>query len=265
MSAEQPPGAFPSDLTDDAVLDGRLRLLQPRRGHRFGHDAILRAAATPARDGHRIADLGAGVGAAGLALAARVPGAKVKLVEISAELVALAALNCARNNVVDRVNAVALDIAAPAADYAAAGLPAASCDAVLMNPPFRDPSRHQASPDLRRRAAHDLAPASLVAWIDAAARLLRRHGVLTVIFRADGLVDLIGALAGRFGAIAVLPVHGKPGANAIRIIAGAVKGSNALPAILPGLVLAAEDGTPTAGAEAVLRHGAEIALFTAPQ
>jgi tRNA1(Val) A37 N6-methylase TrmN6 len=266
MSAEQPAGSSPSDLTDDGVLDGRLRLLQPRRGHRFGHDAILLAAATPARDGHRIADLGAGVGAAGLALAARVPGATVKLVEISAELVALAALNCARNHFVDRVNAVALDIAAPAADYAAAGLPAASCDAVLMNPPFRDPSRHKPSPDLRRRAAHDLAPAaSLVGWIDAAARLLRRRGVLTVIFRADGLVDLIGALAGRFGSIAVLPVHGKPGAHAIRIIAGAVKGSNAPPAILPGLVLAAEDGTPTAGAEAVLRRGAELALFTSPQ
>jgi tRNA1(Val) A37 N6-methylase TrmN6 len=265
MSAERPAGAFPSDLTDDAVLDGRLRLLQPRRGHRFGHDAILLAAATPARDGDRIADLGAGVGAAGLALATRVPRTKVKLVEISADLVALAALNSARNKLVDRVNAVALDIAASAADYAAAGLPPASCDAVLMNPPFRDPSRHKPSPDRWRREAHDLVPASLVTWIDAAARLLRRRGVLTVIFRADGLVDLIGALARGFGAIAVLPVHGKPGAHAIRIIVGAVKGSNAPLTILPGLVLATEDGTPTAAAEAVLRYGAELRLFTSSQ
>ncbi|HLK81538.1 MAG TPA: methyltransferase [Xanthobacteraceae bacterium] len=265
MSAEEPAGARPSDLTDDAVLDGRLRLLQPRRGHRFGHDAILLAAATPARHGDRIADLGAGVGAAGLAVAARVPGTKVKLVEIGADLVALAALNSARNQLVDRVNAVALDIAAPAADYAAAGLPPASCDAVLMNPPFRDPSRHRPSPDQRRRAAHDLAPASLATWIDAAGRLLRRRGVLTLIFRADGLVELIGALAPRFGAVAVLPVHGKPGAPAIRIIVGAVKGSNAPPAILPGLVLTTEDGAPTEAAEAVLRHGSELPLFASPQ
>jgi tRNA1(Val) A37 N6-methylase TrmN6 len=265
MSAERPAGAFPSNLTDDAVLDGRLRLLQPRRGHRFGHDAILLAAATPARDGDHIADLGAGVGAAGLALATRVPRTKVKLVEISADLVALAALNSARNQLVDRVNAVALDIAASAADYAAAGLPPASCDAVLMNPPFRDPSRHKPSPDRWRRVAHDLAPASLVTWIDAAARLLRRRGVLTVIFRADGLVDLIGALARGFGAIAVLPVHGKPDAHAIRIIVGAVKGSNAPLTILPGLVLTTEDGTPTAAAEAVLRYGAELRLFASSQ
>jgi tRNA1(Val) A37 N6-methylase TrmN6 len=262
MSAEPQSRAIPPDLTDDAVLGGRLRLLQPRRGHRFGHDAILLAAATPARDGDRVADLGAGVGTAGLALAARVPGAYVKLVEISAGLTALAALNAARNQFVDRVNAIALDVGAPAADYAAAGLPPASCDAVLMNPPFNDPTRHKPSPDRRRHAAHDLAPSSLPRWIDAAARLLRRGGVLTVIFRTDGLVDLLGALAGNFGAITLLPVYGKPDALSVRIIAGAVKGSNAPPAILPGLVLAAADGTPTDAAEAVLRHGAELTLFT---
>jgi tRNA1(Val) A37 N6-methylase TrmN6 len=265
MSDEKQPGPIPPDVTDDAVLGGRLRLLQPRRGHRFGHDAILLAAATRARSGDRIADLGAGVGTAGLAVAARVPGAQVKLVEISAGLATLAALNAARNQLVDRVNAVALDVGASAADFAAAGLAAASCDAVLMNPPFNDPARHKPSPDRRRRGAHDLAPATLTTWVDAAARLLRRGGALTVIFRADGLIDLLGALAGGFGAIAVLPIHGKPGGNAIRVIVGALKGSSAPLAILPGLVLAAEDGKPTEAAEAVLRQGADLALFTSPQ
>jgi tRNA1(Val) A37 N6-methylase TrmN6 len=265
MPDEKQSGAVPPDVTDDAVLGGRLRLLQPRRGHRFGHDAILLAAATRARNGDRIVDLGAGVGTAGLAVASRVPGVQVKLVEISAGLATLAALNAARNQLVDRVNAVALDVGASAADFAAAGLAAASCDAVLMNPPFNDPARHKASPDRRRRAAHDLPPASLGTWVDAAARLLRRGGALTVIFRADGLADLLGALTGNFGAIAVLPVHGKPGGNAVRVIVGALKGSGAPLAILPGFVLASEDGKPTGAAEAVLRHGADLALFTPPQ
>src|SRR6266481_3178853 len=196
MPAERHRGSISPDLTDDAVLGGRLRLWQPRRGHRFGHDAILLAAATPARD--RAVDLGAGVGAAGLALAARVPRLRVTLVDIRADLAALATLNAARNQLAGRVDAVALDVAASAADYVVAGLPPGSCDAVLMNPPFNDPTRHKPSPDRERRAAHDLAPALLVTWIDAASRLLRRGGVLTVIFRADGLIDLIGALAGPF-------------------------------------------------------------------
>ena len=265
MPDEKPLPPVPPDVTDDAVLGGRLRLLQPRRGHRFGHDAILLAAATRARSGERIADLGAGVGTAGLAVAARVPGVHVKLVEISAGLATLAALNAARNQLVDRVNAVALDIGASAADFAAAGLPPASCDAVLMNPPFNDPARHKASPDRRRRTAHDLGgPATLVTWVDAAARLLRRGGALTTIFRADGLIDLLGALTASFGAITVLPVHGKPGGSAVRVIVGAVKGSGAPPAVLPGLVLADDDGTPSDAADAVLRGGADLALFTSP-
>ena len=77
------------------MLGGRLRLRQPARGHRFGHDAILLAAACPARAGEQVVDLGAGVGAAGLALAARVDGMPVTLVEIDPQLAALAAENAA--------------------------------------------------------------------------------------------------------------------------------------------------------------------------
>src|SRR5258708_31049873 len=106
MSANRQPDATRPDLTDDAVLGGRLRLLQPRRGHRFGHDAILLAAATPAREGDRAAELGAGVGAAGLALAARVPGVRITLLDIDPGLAALAAENAARNQLADRVDAV---------------------------------------------------------------------------------------------------------------------------------------------------------------
>jgi tRNA1(Val) A37 N6-methylase TrmN6 len=262
MPAEPQSGAIPPDLTDDAVLSGRLRLLQPRRGHRFGHDAILLAAATPAGDGDRALELGAGVGAAGLALALRVPGARVTLLDIDRGLAALAATNAERNGLAGRVDAVALDVAAGEADFARAGLHRASCDIVLMNPPFNDPDRHRGSPDPRRRAAHELPPAALTQWVGAAARLLRPGGVLTVIFRADGLVDILEALGHDFGAIALKPVHPKAGANAIRILAGAVKGSRTPLAILPALVLAAEDGTPGREAEAVLRHGATLPLAT---
>src|SRR6266550_6557757 len=76
------PMALDAEITEDAVLGGRLTLRQPRSGHRFGHDAILLAAATDARPGDTAVDLGAGVGTAGLALAHRVPKLKVALVEV---------------------------------------------------------------------------------------------------------------------------------------------------------------------------------------
>jgi tRNA1(Val) A37 N6-methylase TrmN6 len=248
------------DLTDDAALGGRLRLFQPRRGHRFGHDAILLAAATPACDGDRVADLGAGVGTAGLALAVRVAGARVTLVEIDTRLAALAGENAARNGLAGRVDAVALDVAAPAEAFAAAGLAAESCDIVMMNPPFHDAGKLPASPDACRRRAHEIEAAKLIGWIATARRLLRPDGVLTLIFRADGLPALLD-LADGFGDVTVMPVHPKLGAAAIRVLLAAVKGSRAPFAIRERLVLAASDGTPTAQTEAILRQGEALDLI----
>jgi len=44
------------EFTEDAFLGGRLRLRQPKSGHRAGHDAMLLAAATSARSGDRVVD-----------------------------------------------------------------------------------------------------------------------------------------------------------------------------------------------------------------
>src|SRR6266511_1000226 len=84
-------------VTEDAFLGGGLLLRQLKSGHRAGHDAILLAAATPARSGDRVADFGAGVGAAGLAVARRVSGIELALVEIDADLAGLARRNAASN------------------------------------------------------------------------------------------------------------------------------------------------------------------------
>ena len=71
-----------NDLTEDGFLGGRLRLRQPVKGHRAGHDAMLLAAATSVRAGQRVVDFGAGVGAAGLAVAQRDPVIDLVMVEI---------------------------------------------------------------------------------------------------------------------------------------------------------------------------------------
>ena len=82
--------ATDSETSEDAILGGRLRVRQPLRGHRVGHDAILLAAATCARPTEQAIELGAGVGAAAFAIAARAPGLKVTLVEVDPVLCALA-------------------------------------------------------------------------------------------------------------------------------------------------------------------------------
>jgi tRNA1(Val) A37 N6-methylase TrmN6 len=247
-----------ADVSEDAVLGGRLVLRQPRKGHRVGHDAMLLAAACSARPGQRLIDLGAGVGAAGLAVAARVDGLAVILVELDQALVALARENAGRNGLTERVQAVCLDVTAPPAAFAAAGLRPGAADHVLMNPPFN--AAHHPSPDRGRRLAHAAMPDTISQWVGVAAELLGTAGVLTLIWRADGLDSVLAALSGGFGAATLLPVHPKPAAPAIRVLVRAVKGSRAPLAVLPGLYLADAAGRPTADAEAVLRHGALLPL-----
>ncbi|MGE0036313.1 MAG: tRNA1(Val) (adenine(37)-N6)-methyltransferase [Xanthobacteraceae bacterium] len=249
-----------AEVTEDAVLGGRLRLLQPRRGHRVGHDAILLAAATPARAGEQIVDLGAGVGAAGLAVAARNPDVTVTLVEIDPALAALAAENVQLNGLAARVRVVVLDATAPGRAFASAGLPAETAMRVMMNPPFNDPARQRTSPEPARRLAHALPPDALPHWIRTAVRLLRPRGTLTLIWRADGVAEVLRALEPAFGEVQVLPVHPKPAAPAIRILVRATKLSRAPLSLLPGLILNDDEGRPMPEADAVLRGHAILPL-----
>jgi tRNA1(Val) A37 N6-methylase TrmN6 len=248
------------ECTEDAFLGGRLRLRQLKTGHRAGHDAMLLAAATSARAGQRVVDLGAGVGAAGLALARRVEGVDLLLVEIDERLAALARSNAAANAIAADV--IVLDVESSAEAFAAAGLPPDSADAVLMNPPFNDGARHRASPDLARAHAHVAGEDTLARWIHAARRILKSGGALTLIWRADGITEVLAALDRGFGSLAILPVHGEAGQAAIRILIRAVKGGRAPTQILPALMLNDESGVPNKQVQELLAGNGVLPLAT---
>lgn len=251
-----------ADVTEDMFLGGQLRLRQPRRGHRAGHDAILLAAATPARAGHRVAEFGAGVGTAGLAVARRVTGLDLVLVEIDDMLAALARANAEANGIKAKVTV--LDVTAGADVFEASGLGPDSADMVLMNPPFNDAERHRASPDPVRQSAHVAAADTLEKWTHAARRVLKSGGVLTMIWRADGLAQVLAALERGFGSVGILPVHPNPQGAAIRVIVSAVKGGRAPMVLHPGLVLQDPDGGGGAEAAAVLSGEAALSLAKEP-
>lgn len=248
------------ECTEDAFLGGRLRLRQLRTGHRAGHDAMLLAAATSARPGDLVADFGAGVGAAGLAVARRVAGIRLALVEIDGILAGLARDNAAANAI--DAGVIVLDVDAGAESFAAAGLAPDSVDAVLMNPPFNDSARHRASPDAARAHAHVSGEGTLARWVHAARRVLKSGGALTLIWRADGIAEVLAALDRGFGSLAIQPVHGEAGAPAIRILVRAVKGGRAPAQILPALMLNDESGLPNKQVQEILAGNGVLPLAT---
>ncbi len=242
-------------LTDDAFLGGRVRVLQPRRGHRSGLEAVMIAAACPARAGETVLDLGSGAGAAALCLLARVPDSRAILVEADPDMAELAEENLRRNGLAGRAEVHRLAIGE-------AGLPEglnAAADHAISNPPFRDPARHRSSPD--RAAAHLLPVERLEPWLRVAAGAVRGRGTMTLVHEAAALSGVLQAFGRRFGGLRVLPLHPRPATPATRIVVRGERGSRAPLQILPSLFLHHATGHGFADeVEAVLRCGAALAL-----
>ncbi len=241
---------FTSDeISEDAVLGGRLRLRQPLRGHRVGHDAILLAAATggPSPASRQSISAPASVCCrSGACRQDRRPSTS-RWSRLSQALCALAADNARLNRLDDRVRALATD-AENAPALAAAGLSPGNVDRVLMNPPFNDAARQNVSPDPRRRLAHVGEPGLLPRWVASAATLLKPHGVLTLIWRADALPEVLSALSVEFGGIGVLAVLGAGGARqpfACWCVRKRARGAER--ADYPSLILNEENGRPSGG------------------
>ncbi len=233
--------------TDDTLLDGRVKLRQPAAGYRVAIDPILLAAAVPARERDTVLDAGAGVGAAALCLAARLPGVTACGVEIQAPLAALFAENAAANGVDDRVRVETGDLFAHVAE--------GGYDQVMTNPPYHPAGGGRPSPDASKQRANVEADFDLAAWVSACLALLRPKGVLTVIHDAGRLAELVAALAPRAGDVRILPLWPRRGQPARRVIVQARRNVATPSTLLPGLVLHGPDGRFTRAAERVLRDG----------
>ncbi|MDQ7262574.1 methyltransferase [Paracoccus sp. PS-1] len=245
-----------TELREDGFLGGRLRILQPARGYRAGADAVMLAAACPARAGDSVLELGCGAGVALLCLGARVPGLHLAGLELQPAYAELARRNAA-------ANAIPAELYQGDLARMPAELRGRSFDHVIANPPYF--TGGPPAPDAGRgRARHEATP--LPQWVEAGLRRLRPGGRLTLIQRADRLAAILAALSGPAGAIAILPVAARAGREAGRIIVSARKGARAPLRLLTPFVMhakpshAGDQEDLTEAAQAVLRGGAALSL-----
>lgn len=245
------------EIVEDRLLDGRLLLRQPRKGHRAGTDAVLLAAGLPELAEGPLLDMGAGVGTVGLAAALAQPALRVTLIERDAELAALARDNVGANGFAQRVSVVTADVAASAAELARLGAAAGSYACVALNPPFYAAGETRASPVANRRGAH-VADVTLGTWLKTARRMLRPDGGIAVIHQAQALPELLAGLGPGFGAVDIRPIHGIAARPAIRVLVTARLGSRRPAALLPALILNRDGGGFTPESEAVHRGLAHL-------
>jgi tRNA1(Val) A37 N6-methylase TrmN6 len=232
------------DFTIDAFHFGRFHLVQPKnKGHRSGMDAMLLASLVAADGPVRVADLGAGAGAAGLAVVSRLPLAEVTLVERSAEMVAFARQTCALAQnapFAPRLTVLQADVSLTGKARLAAGLADNAYDHVIMNPPFND-AGDRATPYALKAEAHLMTDNLFDIWIKTACAICKPSGQLSLIARPQSLGDIMTACNRRFGGLEITPIHPREGENAVRILVTGIKGSKSRLALRPPLIMHEQD------------------------
>jgi len=216
--------------TIDSFHRGRFSLVQPlRQGHRSGMDAMLLASLVAADRPCRVADLGAGAGAAGMAVASRLDDAEILLVERSPLMAAFARRSMAleeNRHLAARMSVLEADVALTGRARVAAGLADYSFDHAIMNPPFNDGSDRK-TPDALKAEAHAMVEGLFETWIRTACAILRPGGQMSLIARPQSIADIVAACGRRFGGLEITPLHPRPGENAVRILVTAIKQSRA--------------------------------------
>jgi tRNA1Val (adenine37-N6)-methyltransferase len=177
------------EATQDALFGGSLVLFQPQRGagYRTNVDALLLAgfaAAPTSRPAPLAFDLGAGVGAVGLALLRLGAARRAVFVEIDETPAAMARRNLDANGWTDRGEVIRGDVR----DVAPAHRGEASL--VVCNPPYVAPGRGRVAHAEERARVGDLG-----VFVRAARQVAGRRARVCFVYPAHELVTIVSTLA----------------------------------------------------------------------
>jgi tRNA1Val (adenine37-N6)-methyltransferase len=207
----------PVEATQDALFGGSVVLFQPQRGagYRTNVDALLLAAfATGTRVASVAFDLGAGVGAVGLALLRLGAARRVVLVEIDEQPAAMARRNLDANGWTDRGEVVRGDVRDVARSrHGEAAL-------VVCNPPYVAPGRGRVPVAQSRARCGELAT-----FVQAARQVAGRRARVCFVYPAQESGALLSTLATEgLHAKRMRFVHGTPESVARIALVEAVAG-----------------------------------------
>ena len=255
MTAVSISDASIAEVSESALLGGRVRLRQPVKGYRAGMDAALLAAAVAAKPGDRVFEAGCGAGAVLTQVAARRPDTILAGLERDPAAAVLARENASLNGVSDRITIFTGDVVD---GYRPLHLPLS--DWAVSNPPFFDDETALRAPSPGKRSAW-IADDGLAAWTGLLLKATREGGRILMIHRADRLADILSILGGKAGSFSILPIQPFADQPAKRILVQSVRTGRAPLRLLPALILHDRSGAKhTPEAEAILRGEALLEL-----
>src|SRR4030043_1940400 len=187
---DQPMNLLPSpDETLDMFFNGKLRIIQKKKGYRFSMDAVLLSQFINLRKNERVIDLGTGCGILPLLLSHTTKAHSFIGVEIQKGLADCAKRNVVLNHLKDRISILRQDFRELKGTF-----PSGSFDIALSNPPYRKYRTGRINPSMEKAIARHEIKGTLEDLISIASYLLPLKGKFTMIFPASRTVDLFVAL-----------------------------------------------------------------------
>ena len=230
----------PTPLPDeslDTFFDGRLRVIQKKKGYRFSVDAILLSQFVTIRKDEKVIDLGTGCGILPLLLSQTTQAQSFVGVEIQNDLAEIASKNVLLNRLRDRVTILRKDLRQLKHVY-----PPGAFHVVLSNPPYRKCRTGRVNPSLEKAVARHEIMGTLQEFISVAAYLLPAKGRLYFIYPASRAVDLlVGLREQSLEPKRVQYVHPRAGEEAKFILVESVKSTGIELRVMTPLII---DRTP---------------------
>jgi tRNA1(Val) A37 N6-methylase TrmN6 len=221
-----------TELTEDSIFNGRIKLFQPKIGYRAALDPIILASFISPGPHQKILDVGCGVGTISLILKMRESTAEITALDMDKRMCQICEQNAAANGFSVEVLNVRIE------DRAI--LKERLFDHVVTNPPFFEEKSSKVS---ESKKFANFETISLVEWIALCINKLKNNGIFSIIHRASRLEEILSALKSRAGAVKIIPIFPKSDRNANRIVVQAKKSSKSETMILPGVIVHRDDGS----------------------
>ncbi len=223
-----------SQITRDTLFNGRLICCQNKNGYRFSIDPVLLAHFSRVKNNAAVLDLGAGCGIISLIIAYRNPekNLKISALEIQDSLFTLLKQNIRLNNYDEIISPTAGDLR-KICDF----FKAESFDQVFCNPPFYKIGSGRKNCGQEALQARHQVFANLAQVVEAARKVMKNKGVLSLVYPAAEFIYLVEILSkNRLEAKKIRLVYSYPeSSQASLVLVEAVKNGGTGCTMLPPL------------------------------
>jgi tRNA1Val (adenine37-N6)-methyltransferase len=180
------------DETLDMFFNGKLKILQKKKGYRFSVDALLLSQFIKIQRNEKAIDLGTGCGILPLLLSHTTKAHSFVAVEIQKGLAELAKTNVRLNHLGNQVSILCMDFRKLKDLF-----PPGCFDVVFSNPPYRKYQTGRVNPTLEKAIARHEMKGTLRELISIASYLLPSKGRCYLIYSVSRIVDLLLVLRSR--------------------------------------------------------------------